>query len=148
MDNTKRSIADGRFVKYEGPRWEVDELTGCWNWLLCKNDKGYGWAWNPHKKKAEAVYVTNYELSFGKIAPGLELDHLCRNRGCVNPFHLEAVLSKINTRRGKKAKLTQEQVDQIRNEFTGQYGEGVGLMKKFGIGRTQLTRILTHQRWV
>ena len=41
-----------------------------------------------------------YEAFVGPIGEGLELDHLCRNRGCVNPWHLEPVTNAVNQRRG------------------------------------------------
>ena len=67
---------------------------GCWNWLGYKSKTGYGrcgrvWA---HRRA--------YELLIGAIPAGLEIDHLCRNRGCVNPGHMEVVTHQENQRRG------------------------------------------------
>lgn len=45
----------------------------------------------------------SYELFVGPIPDGYELDHLCRNRGCVNPAHLEAVTHRVNVLRGLAA---------------------------------------------
>ena len=42
-----------------------------------------------------------YELAYGPIPEGLELDHLCRNASCVRPTHLEAVTHQVNMVRGK-----------------------------------------------
>lgn len=45
-------------------------------------------------------HILAYETVKGKVPPGLEIDHLCRNRGCINPHHLEAVTHRENLLRG------------------------------------------------
>lgn len=74
---------------------EITSLHGCWEWTAGKNNE-YGMFWLDRDRRAHAVA---YELVRGPIPHGLELDHLCRNKGCVNPFHLEAVTHQENMRR-------------------------------------------------
>ena len=71
---------------------------GCWNWKGPKSGIGYG-GFNIYGKKFRA-HRFSYELVKGNIPEGLELDHLCRNKLCVNPSHLEAVTQRINQLRG------------------------------------------------
>ena len=69
----------------------------CWEWLGSKNC-GYGHIRDSGSmRKAHRVA---YELVIGPIPEGLVIDHLCRNRACVNPSHLEPVSQKENIRRG------------------------------------------------
>lgn len=71
---------------------------GCWEWQGELNRNGYGRVWvNGRRLMAHRVA---YQLLVGDIEPGLVLDHLCRNRRCCNPEHLEPVTVRENTLRG------------------------------------------------
>lgn len=77
---------------------EVDE-SGCWLWTASTNH-GYGHFWvSPDVGKVYAHRYA-YELLVGPIPDGLEIDHLCKVRNCVNPEHLEPVTKEENWRRG------------------------------------------------
>jgi hypothetical protein len=70
---------------------------GCWLWTGATSHGGYGAVqWNGQVTGAHRV---TFELAKGPIPIGLTIDHLCRNRLCVNPDHLEAVSIQENNRR-------------------------------------------------
>jgi hypothetical protein len=75
------------------------EITGddCWVWKGTVHD-GYGRMW--WKGRLQLVHRIIYELANGPIPEGLECDHLCRNRLCVNPDHIELVTGRENVLRG------------------------------------------------
>jgi len=76
----------------------VEKTNTCWFWTGYITKYGYGHiSMNGHLQR---VHRIAYELLVGKIPEGFQLDHLCRNRDCVNPKHLEVVTSKINVLRG------------------------------------------------
>ncbi|MGH2838441.1 MAG: HNH endonuclease [Thermoleophilaceae bacterium] len=69
-----------------------------------------------------------WEQAKGPVPDGLVLDHLCGNRACVNPEHLEVVTRGVNTRRGRRTKLTEPQVRVIRtivSELASSYGVSI-----------------------
>lgn len=80
--------------------WEkVDKLgpNGCWIWTACKLGGGHGGpygSFGADNKKTVLAHRYSYQLEYGAIPNGLELDHLCRNTLCVRPDHLEAVKHK------------------------------------------------------
>lgn len=75
---------------------------GCWEWRAYRNADGYG-TFNRDRSKPERAHRVAYELVVGPIPEGLTLDHLCRNRGCVNPTHLEPVPNRVNLLRGENS---------------------------------------------
>ncbi len=73
-------------VNREGP---VPDIGRCWLWEGAKTATGYG-----HLRsdgRAKKAHRVSYELFVEPIPEGMEIDHICRNRSCVNPLHLRAV---------------------------------------------------------
>lgn len=79
-----------------GPLWNG---THCWEWLGADHGRGYG-GFGIYGKHLLA-YNWYWKLVNGDIPYGMELDHLCRNRLCVNPDHIETVTPYINFIRGQ-----------------------------------------------
>lgn len=85
-----------RFVLYH-PR-------GCWVWTGARHNKGYALYRVNNRNRLAHKFI--WELHNGQVPDGLELDHLCRRRGCVNPDHLEAVTHRVNVQRGNAGEAT------------------------------------------
>lgn len=87
----KRSNLEDVFKKYI-----VNEKTGCWEYTGTVA-RGYGLFY--HQSTSLSAHRVSYELTKGEIPRGLVLDHLCSNKICINPDHLEAVKQGENARR-------------------------------------------------
>ena len=72
--------------------------NGCWEWIACKQRNGY--ALFRLGQRTVLAHRFSREYFVGPIPQGLQIDHLCRNRACVNPDHLDVVTCRTNLLRG------------------------------------------------
>lgn len=97
----KARIRQGGFDPITLPErfWsKVDRSGACWIWKGSTGGKGYGHFYVDGRKIAS--HRVAYTIAVGEIPEGMDIDHLCRNRRCVNPAHLEPVTHRENLLRG------------------------------------------------
>ncbi len=121
-----------------------EPYTDCWIWLSTSFG-GYGTV--SIKNKSHWVHKYFYENLVGEVPKGMELDHLCKNRICCNPDHLEIVTPAQNSQRSKNTKLSWDKVDQIRRlYFIGQCGYKE-LAQKFQVAIPTIVAVITGRTW-
>lgn len=86
-------------------KYEI-RASGCWDWLDPLHKNGYGKFFADGA--AHYAHRWSYEHFVGPIPDGLVIDHLCRNRACVNPEHMEPVTQQTNVRRGEAGERLRE----------------------------------------
>lgn len=101
--------ASERFWKHVDPC----RTDNCWQWMAAATYGGYGQFGIAYAYQVFAHRFA-YELLIGPIAAGLQIDHLCKVRSCVNPEHLEAVTGHVNRERSSLS----------RNFATGRFQHG------------------------
>lgn len=123
--------------------WVKDD-NGCLVWSGPITHSGYGrLSLFGRERKA---HRWAYEMAHGPLADDVSLDHLCRNRACVNPDHLEVVSSAENTRRGDLTKLCADDVrEMLRLRCEGWTFARIG--ERFGVSQQHAHRVCTSQNW-
>jgi hypothetical protein len=96
---------------------DIQGPDGCWEWTSTRMSAGYGQMWDGTRGRTQGAHRLFYEAFIGPIPEGLELDHLCRNRACVRPDHLEPVTRRENLLRGAGTKLHPDRHGELMDHF-------------------------------
>lgn len=145
----------GNFVDLREVGWKIDRInplfhfenrghkTDCWIWAKGLRG-GYGVIRREGKNQVAHSYF--WKRVYGEISEGLELDHVCRIRSCINPSHLEAVTHEENCRRRPETILTESMVAEIRR-LRIQGMRGVDLAQKYGVTKFTISKIIRGKMW-
>lgn len=119
---------------------KCEQRDSCWIWTACLQPNGYG-KFGYHGR----TWLT-HRLAFERLTGEVHtdpLDHLCRNRACANPAHLERVTTAINNQRANRTRLTDADVLTIR---TSSLPQSV-LARTYGIHPSHVSKILSGTKW-
>jgi hypothetical protein len=139
----------------------IDPETGCRVWIRYKDKQGYGFLHvGGRKGEVQKVHRLMWQVTFGEVAPGLMVRHMCNNPSCINVEHLALGTNQDNmddkVRAGRQAriqgskhseaKLTEDQVRSIRNLHSSglSYSQ---IAKLFGISKPNVAGIVRRERW-
>jgi len=143
----------GHNRRKSGVDWiEVDHgyTTPCWDWQRATNNGGYGQMWDSVQKRDRPPHCVYWERENGPVPEGLELDHLCRNRRCCRPSHMEPVTRAENIRRGANTSLTDADAEEIRrryDEAKKKWGLQSQLAREFGVTPQCIHLIVHRKHW-
>lgn len=134
-----------------------EPTTGCWLWTGRRFANGYGYAY--FLGKSVLVHRLSWLLCRGAVPDGLCVLHRCDVKACVNPSHLflgthaDNVADKVAKRRQAKrtghgrARLSEEDVAEIRRAHAQDAVSATELARRFGVGRTTIGHIIAGRTW-
>jgi hypothetical protein len=126
-------------------KYYVDKDSGCWIWTANLNSGGYGQL-SFKGRRAQSAHRVMYEQLRGPIPEGLDLDHICRRRNCVNPDHLRPVTRAENIRAGIKPRLDPNSVREIRRAHQAGV-TGRAIARDIGVSSTTVRSIIHYRTW-
>lgn len=132
---------------------KVDRTDDCWVWRGARNAFGYGiFKVEVGSEKKEMAHRWSFKAAGGDIPDGLTLDHLCENKLCVRPDHLEPCTRGENAARAKRgernynAQLTADDVREIRRRYAR--GESQrSLARSYGVSQGSVWGVVHGKTW-
>lgn len=121
------------------------DANGCWLWSGCILKSSYSQVSRDGVR--EYAHRWMYKRHKGEIPEGLDLDHLCRIRHCVNPDHLEPVTRTENAQRGQKARVNKDVVREIREEYAKGFTQKQ-IAKLHGVSQPAISKIVRNETWI
>ena len=131
----------------------LDPATGCL--IMDKKVMSSGYCQIRVKGKLRLAHIVAFELAGGVIPEGFDIDHLCSNRRCINPSHLEAVSHSVNVKRmydrGRGVPVIRRldvfQASEIKRMYAAGEGNQAELAEKFRISPQHVNGIINGRRW-
>jgi hypothetical protein len=143
---------------------DASDPDGCWPWTASRDSLGYGFFRVTTNASMSKAHRVSWELANGAIPEGLVVCHRCDNPSCVKPAHLFLGSLSDNTQDSIKkgrwnyspqrwgesspaAKLTTEQVEEIRSRYASGAVSQRELGCEYGVSQTAISKIVRGVRW-